>query len=336
MRTIGVVIGRFQPLHLGHEALIKHALSRCAELVVVLGSAGKAPTVRNPWTDLGRAQILNQVLPNYKIHYARVADHYSDDAWLVSLKVALSSYINEGDEVIFFCHEKDIAYYKNVFPDWKIENVPGLSAQGRTLDATMVREVIFESDPASLTKESFEGLLSPLVAGLIVDWVATKGAQQLFREYQYIREYKQQWSGAPYAPIFVTVDGVVIYKGKLLMIRRKAEPGAGLIALPGGFIGEKEPLIDAAIREVHEETGVRLKREWLRSVKVFDNPDRSQRGRTITHAHRFDIPSEVPLKLRAASDASKAFWVDLSMASLYTEQMFEDHDQIVRAMLNVS
>ncbi|GBD10450.1 putative 8-oxo-dGTP diphosphatase 1 [bacterium HR23] len=46
--------------------------------------------------------------------------------------------------------------------------------------------------------------------------------------------------------------------GALLFVRRKMEPGAGLWALPGGYVDRGEPVEEAARREVLEETGLRI------------------------------------------------------------------------------
>ena len=46
----GVYIGRFQPLHIGHEHVIREALSKVETLIIVVGSAYQARTPVNPFT----------------------------------------------------------------------------------------------------------------------------------------------------------------------------------------------------------------------------------------------------------------------------------------------
>ena len=46
--NIGLVIGRFQPMHKGHEKIIRTALDTCSYVIVVVGSTNKRHTLENP------------------------------------------------------------------------------------------------------------------------------------------------------------------------------------------------------------------------------------------------------------------------------------------------
>src|SRR3546814_4492358 len=77
------------------------------------------------------------------------------------------------------------------------------------------------------------------------------------------------------------------------MVKRRGYPGKGLWALPGGFLNHRERVIEAAIREATEETGIDVSKTVLRNALVDtffeDNPWRSTRGRTITFASIFHL-----------------------------------------------
>jgi 8-oxo-dGTP diphosphatase len=78
-----------------------------------------------------------------------------------------------------------------------------------------------------------------------------------------------------YARPAVTVDIIVVTREKrprVLLIRRKHEPFAGCWALPGGFVDEGETVVQAARRELHEETGLKLSR--LEQLFTFGDPGR--------------------------------------------------------------
>ena len=108
---------------------------------------------------------------------------------------------------------------------------------------------------------------------------------------------------APYDPIYHTVDSVVTWRGHILFIRRRAHPGKGLWALPGGFLEPHEWPRDGAVRERTEESKLKffhkgskrrlhLHRDWCKSSHEFAHPGRSLRGRTITNAYHWVIPAE--------------------------------------------
>ena len=134
----------------------------------------------------------------------------------------------------------------------------------------------------------------------------------------------------------MTVDGVVVQSGHILLIERRARPGAGLWALPGGFLDANETLLEACIRELREETRLKVPTPVLKgSLKgeaVFDNPYRSARGRTITQAFYFVLQPEAALpKVKGSDDAKSAFW--LPLAQLDPSRLYEDHYFIIQKML---
>jgi 8-oxo-dGTP diphosphatase len=106
----------------------------------------------------------------------------------------------------------------------------------------------------------------------------------------------------------VTVDTVVVTRERrprVLLVRRKHDPFAGMWALPGGFVDQAEGLETAARRELAEETGVRVvKMEQLQS---FGDPGRDPRGPTISVVFlaRVSTPVRDP---EGGDDAAEARW----------------------------
>jgi bifunctional NMN adenylyltransferase/nudix hydrolase len=119
------------------------------------------------------------------------------------------------------------------------------------------------------------------------------------------------------------------------MVERKARPGKGLLALPGGFVDGSEKLMDACLRELREETRLKIPAAVLKgSIKndqVFDDPHRSARGRTITHAFYIELaPNKQLPKVKGGDDAKHAMWVPL--ADLDPTTIFEDHYFIIKEL----
>ena len=95
---------------------------------------------------------------------------------------------------------------------------------------------------------------------------------------------------------------------KLLLIQRKNEPCKGKWAFPGGFMDIDETTIDAARRELKEETGLVVGE--LHRVGIFDAVDCDPRERIITVAYYtiLDKPAEVS----GLDDAAQAKWFSLT------------------------
>src|SRR5215469_6279527 len=108
--------------------------------------------------------------------------------------------------------------------------------------------------------------------------------------------------------LLVTVD-VVLFTIRnralhLLLIRRLARPYENRYALPGGFVLEDESLDAAAVRELHEETGV--DKVYLEQLYTFGDPKRDPRGRVVTVSYYALVPQDQTL--HAGTDASDAAW----------------------------
>jgi len=96
----------------------------------------------------------------------------------------------------------------------------------------------------------------------------------------------------------LTVDGVLIQENSVLLVQRKNTPFQGAWALPGGFVEYGETTENAVIREILEETGLRIK--ILKLIGVYSDPHRDPRGHTVTAAY---LINQVGGTLKAGDDA---------------------------------
>ena len=118
----------------------------------------------------------------------------------------------------------------------------------------------------------------------------------------------------------VTVDGVVVEGDSIVLIKRLNPPFEGMWALPGGFVDLDETVEEAVVREVEEETGLKVKVDKL--VGVYSDPMRDPRRHTISVCF---LCGKVGGVLKAGSDSKKAAWFKLDALP----KLAFDHKEIV-------
>jgi len=127
----------------------------------------------------------------------------------------------------------------------------------------------------------------------------------------------------------LTVDAIVTVNGKsgevLLLIRRGREPFAGMWALPGGFAGMDETLEEACIRELQEETGIRV--AHMQQFKTYDAIGRDPRHRTISVVYSALLGKKIPVA--GSDDAAEACWFPIGSLP----HLAFDHSRIIADFL---
>ena len=347
-----VFIGRFQPLHVGHEHVIARTLEQVQRLIVLVGSANVARDPRNPFTFTEREAMLRSAF-RHKVAQGRLIiapldDHlYSDTAWVTQVQRTVRALVleygnghgfqNHGINdfrVALAGYGKDASsFYLKLFPEW--ENLQVESAYG-TFSSSDVRLRYFQRIP-----EVPGTILSAGVADFLREFALGAAFKGLLEEAEFLAAYPAQWGPGP----FVTADAVVIQSGHILLVERGRAPGKGLLALPGGFVNPAERIRDAAIRELREETAIsdgkgQIPPAMLASfiedarTRVFDAPSRSLRGRIITHAFLFRLPERRKLfSVKGGDDAAHAQWY--RFGDLSPDMLFEDHWAIIEAMADL-
>lgn len=132
--------------------------------------------------------------------------------------------------------------------------------------------------------------------------------------------------------VLLTVDLVILtLRGtslQLLLVERGAEPFAGAMALPGGFLrDEEEPILVAARRELSEEAGLDSEALLLEQFGVYGDPGRDPRGRVVSVAF-LAIAPRLPDPV-AGTDAADARWTPVDAVLSASLPLAFDHQRIV-------
>lgn len=409
-KRLGVVIGKFNPCHKFHiSEVIAPAIINSDKVLILLGSANRAPNNKIPFNFKQRQEIINLSIADYfnedanvlnRIYYEPLYDTNSNESWAIlaeSIVNDLCRALERADrckyEIVLYGTKSDASSeYLELFTSWK----HSFGKVAEHYHATDLRNMMYEDNP------EWENYLSPAVVSFMKEkFIGTDHFAKMKSEHEFVKNYRSQfekpnwlngdvvgffdkfveffkegWDALPlsdkfdkafpnlvnnlhniatglnrynkqsfYPPYFITTDAVIIQRGKILLIKRGQQPGKGLWALPGGFVGANEYLIDSCLREVKEETKVTLEKSWLKDTRVFDAPGRSLRGRTVTHAFLFVVPESVfggkwekianIVNAEGADDAATAGWFPLSEVlnnDEYAASFFEDHHDIISRM----
>lgn len=332
---LAVLIGRFQPFHNGHAALLAKALELAEKVVVLPGSAHAARSAKNPFTWEERAAMISTTLNEAdlaRVSFLPIRDYYDDKRWCAAVTATVKTQTRPGARVALVGHVKDASsHYLQHFSHWEFVAMP---PAGR-IDATSLRQIYFEGDDWVATQALLGGLVPQRVVHYLKGWAHLPYYTQLKGEHLSIEKSKKTWGTGP----FVTVDAVVTAADHVLLVERGRSPGKGLWAIPGGFLEPRERVLQGAIRELREETGLALLDATLegalQTAAVFDHPDRSLRGRTITHAHWFDLGQCRLPEVHGADDAAQARWVPVTELAGMENQFFEDHFNMLEHFLGL-
>ncbi|PZR92018.1 MAG: ADP-ribose pyrophosphatase [Stutzerimonas stutzeri] len=339
--NFGVYIGRFQPLHVGHEAVIREALTKVDTLIIVIGSAGIAPNPHNPFTFEQREAIFKQVF-RHEITAGRISilsmwDYEDDNDWAITLarrvhRRALDlqnpnpNFTPIGLKDLRFAlagYGKDASsFYLKMFPDWASIQI---QTQHGTISASDIRHDYLRRLPRMPRDAVSEPVLASLQTFSLTDQF-----KRLVEDVEAYKKGREEFGEGP----FLTADVFIQHGDHILLVTRGRAPGRGLKAMPGGFVEGNETFQQAGYREASEETGLTREEleEFYQGFVIGDNPNRSLRGRIVTGISIFVIPADQPRPAPVAGDDAAAVgWFHKD--ELKSEDFFDDHYPLIMSIL---
>ena len=114
-----LILGRFQPLHMGHLSVFETVIDSDEELLICIGSSNEKRTEENPYSSSERTQMINSVLSNYKCKYKifEIPDINNNDLYVTHLKSIVPPFdkVYSGNKLVKELFEK--AKYLVVVPN---------------------------------------------------------------------------------------------------------------------------------------------------------------------------------------------------------------------------
>ncbi|MFB9992592.1 adenylyltransferase/cytidyltransferase family protein [Deinococcus oregonensis] len=293
-----VFVGRFQPPHAAHVATIVQALSRAPRVLVLLGSANLARSIRNPFSAPERAQMLRAALReagvgNRRVRFRALSDRFDADRWAADVRWQAAQEFGSAQPVALVGFEKDASTaYLRWFPGWArlpVPEVPGLNA-------TDIRAALFEGLP-------FPGGLPESVRAFLTRFALTPACARLQAEWEAVRQLRATLP----AGVQLHEERWVCLTDQHIWLQSRTEAtGRGLWALPGCVLSpgvQPVPVAEA----------------------IFDHPARSLVVPTTAHVYRGPPPQGLP--------DSALRPVPLSTALARPRRFFEDHQVILSQMI---
>lgn len=294
MTAGAVYVGRFQPPHAAHLATIRHALAHADHLLVLLGSANLARSVKNPFSAAERAGMLRGALREVGADVRRVTfrplpDRFDAERWAADVRREAAGVFGKSTTVSLVGFEKDASTaYLHWFPGWgrlPVPEVPGLNA-------TDLRAAYFTGGPLpDGVPEAVRVFLTrfaqaPAYPRLCTEWEAVEAARAALPPGT--RLHEERW--------------LHLHGERVWLHTRRSPIGSGLWELPGRVL----PLGETAAGGV----------EFTHAARALVAP-------TTAHVYREAVPAAFPGRP-----------VPVSLALARPRRFHEDHHVIFMRLLD--
>ncbi|WP_216319856.1 adenylyltransferase/cytidyltransferase family protein [Deinococcus aestuarii] len=289
-----VYVGRFQPPHRAHLGTVLDALEAFPRVLVLLGSANLARSVRNPFTAGERAGMFRAALGEAGVErggvlFRPLADRFDADAWAADVRAAAREVLGDLTPALVGFEKDASTSYLRWFPGWDrllTPSVPGLNATDQRA-AFLTGRPLPEGVPKAVRAFLARLALTPAFRRLQAEWAAVEAARASLPPGAQLHE--ERW--------------LHVQAGQVWLHTRTGPIGRGLWELPGRVLppGE-EPALPADV--------------------VIDHPARALVAPTTAH-----------LSLRPVPDFLPSRPVTLARALVQPRRFHEDHHVLLTRWL---
>lgn len=281
-----VYIGRFQPFHKGHKAIVDLTVKMMKPgdtFTIIIGSADQQETERNPLSASQRKEMLSIELEGYPVTISTINDSpYNYDLWIEHLCAKMLGFKSATHDDFLEKQEDFIKGFSNICIVG-MENVEeyidritkyytyaptehfdlGISSHifseletQTSVHGSSIRTLVCSEDRGHL--ENFYSDIKDFVSEKVLAYLKTVNFPLIvYNAYVNGINYAAS-TGCKYNSCFMTVDNIVFDKflDQVLLIKRKDN---GKLAIPGGFAEPDMNMKDNALRELEEETSITAK-----------------------------------------------------------------------------
>lgn len=325
---LGIVIGRFQPVHWGHLDLIDKARKDNDSTLVILGSVNRLPDFKNPLTPDERQGLLEKLLyAGDDCVIQRQNDRPTDDEWVQDIVARVNNIEEDPTQVTLYCAKKDEEFYRSNF----IYNVETVDT--RSISATDVRHAWYHKSLWTVEDDVPQATLD------------------LLNEFPDFEIYRKEWEtgremafkkkeGHPFGnPLEPVSFAVIVQDNKILTGFRGGDRGYGTPGLPGGYVENTESTLQACMRETKEEMGIDLEmliitgQAVCMAQAVEENLD-DIGTRTIGINYLFVIKPEVDLEITVDGEETLDYqWIPLRDILEEKTLLFYNHNLVTQRLL---
>lgn len=347
-KSLAVLIGRYSMLHNEHVRMLRQAAEENTHVMVLIGSANRRKSNKNPFDFIERKRVTEHVLATFTSNYSIVPlfdNLYKEARWESDVQklvyeYALSHGIDDSKITLYGQDKDQTTYYLKKFPQWKRRDLGVLV----DIDATRLRDEWFANEQKLGNSALLDEHLPPQMKIFLEHREFDPNTQC---DYRFYLNEAEKFKNYPYPDTlsFICVDAIIECAGHILTVTRasKTDPGFGCRALPGGFKERNLSLFDSVIMEIYQETNLRVSertlRLALRGQHVFDHPARNNGIPRVTHGFYFKLePREDgrPPRAKGGDDAKATWlpnngveWVPTGHILSAKVMMYDDHPDVV-------